>query len=1838
MPETEADSGNGCEELKKKVIENPLLEDNVNVSDDEEMGICKSCSKMFTEVAKKVKSGFSTAACTEVKRFRRRLQSEKRQSLPNICFVCVRSAERDSSSVHGKAGIDSALTRCWKDSVLRDTFTAAFSERSGLSTDAVRELMRSANDTAVVCNVHKQLVRRTIDAVKVSLCNRTCAIPHCDVSHGVRAFRVNETDDMATLEMEDACHIIFDGVSLSQLRDKRICAGHRSALNRSSDSSTLPSLQFPPFARVLKSVVAKTSGFDNQAPRIVYISEVLEYLAQEVSAFLDASCDAYSTAERTQNHIASTTSFMNYSQQWRRHKLQAILVPRLALRGIYLDHSPSSQRKFYINPDATVHYAKMIPKAPAGRQGSQNTVLLSLTASELSRQVSLFGEGLKRDLKSFSTGDWSLRRILSLIPSHLWTFMMWALSSQRRKEAWLIRAREQGISAADIYVNLWPVSNIPSVLESHGSNLFSSLAPADVVLIRRVLTILEQMAFTKTSAVGPILLATGIGLYVSETRKLHETMNKLGLACSRGLVLALQKELVAARQEQEQSGGVYSSIPSGYWCFLALDNLDKAMPHALNVRGANTSGLHVTFGSLHAIELPGNSLQRSADSHFPLRHPLQQFPTREELVDDFVPSTEDADLVSFQNIVFGLVLTYRDRLASDNSSQQLSLRRLLLSALTSHKPRGSKVILARLDDYKATNKHELLKTVDKAVEQLSSTNKDAPLLGVVGDCPTYVILWTRWSSLVKSGEMPRWFPVPGGAAFHDWKSGSFPALKFLFKGSIYEDIIAEGRSGMSQFYVDNFSTVTNLRKNRRTIEQVFVAQIRTASDSMRISDPVFSDALESLESSTHPSLDLSARGLLQEMGSGILVDELVTQRVYKMGEAFRKSILLQSQKSTTADFYLRVLLCEHVVPIIAAQALLRVGQTSVYSKFWFALSPDIMSTQQSTYQKLVVMQMSVHAALPVEVLSDLLAGEPGCLVICRHGDSDIAQYPHDECLECGVKIVKQSIEKGVGDPLKCIYWIGEFNAIDKKMRSEMRMKEREAEGDFEKDDLGIIRGYDREARGASNSLAYDSFMRDRAFHSVAHLSSDGIQNWLRDPHMVIQPGKAVDALRSIRESGKRKMEILVSRLLPPYYRFPMPPSDIAALGLKKPLGPGKWTRAGVVKSMFAISQAQESQASRGKRKYEDPEREFLAHSKRLSKRTRLLQDIALNPDISSDVSTAAKESLSRVRKVSSIVSPRSSAYGEGVGSGDGRRRIARPAVKSGFLRRLQSVAISKLGNDGTFMNESGRISGDYLEAHVDIENVVHGNLAASSAATLCGDILREKTWNSVRQVSAGNRGWELRYLHLHSDVEEWTVRTKDDTAERRSLNRVESSRPNVGAAFDEVVESVAVARFEKAVYTSACLIYGAMEAIQDRLNQRNHGETDTVAVEPAKLSCFCHGGSFAVETSAFGCLPQDLLVVRTPPGTPGLVLVCRKQEKSQQTPVDKLDSLRAKDSVLDSDCMTSHEFASFWGDEVTVLPREACLGLSEKEGLHVFSSGWSRHGEGETRIVWSHLQISCPLMNSPPSEPVDPSGFCTIGGGNIAGSTVLPGKRSGCVILSTDSDCPMISLSNADKIASHGFQHVIGSQVIDIDSLLRVLDLLSVQPRAIVYAFAMGGCDFVPSPYYIPHFSFVDVMLFTSLGRKAKTAIECVSVSSTDVTDVKAKLKNAHIALTILAYAKTRLGKHFARVEALSGILEPGSDAFLSWAEQVRQDIREADTVGSESLMCPCNEDIDLQGRRCLWVSALYWTGARNCKWGWADLGEKKLGLNTVSRCLLKLVDALLSMRPTSMPLYVKKV
>lgn len=197
------------------------------------------------------------------------------------------------------------------------------------------------------------------------------------------------------------------------------------------------------------------------------------------------------------------------------------------------------------------------------------------------------------------------------------------------------------------------------------------------------------------------------------------------------------------------------------------------MPYSLPVASMETAGCHVTFTSLYALLMDADSGQ-TLGIPFVLRNPTQAYPTRESLVAAMVPDRSDPDLVAYQKLTLGLSWVHKAHLSSTIKRMPSSLRRVVFAALVAHPARKSTVMFARLDDFRATNKHDILRVVEEIKSSLCARGGDvAPLLGVSGDFPTFDILWRAWVGIVRAGTPPRWFPVAGGAAFHDWKMEHF---------------------------------------------------------------------------------------------------------------------------------------------------------------------------------------------------------------------------------------------------------------------------------------------------------------------------------------------------------------------------------------------------------------------------------------------------------------------------------------------------------------------------------------------------------------------------------------------------------------------------------------------------------------------------------------------------------------------------------------------------------------------------------------------------------------------------------------------------------------------------------------------------------------------------------------------------------------------------------------------------------------------------------------------------------------------------------------------------------
>lgn len=151
------------------------------------------------------------------------------------------------------------------------------------------------------------------------------------------------------------------------------------------------------------------------------------------------------------------------------------------------------------------------------------------------------------------------------------------------------------------------------------------------------------------------------------------------------------------------------------------------MPNMLNLLKMDTAGSHVIFSSLHGLELPPLSTQRTSIEQPSLVPPQSKYKCRDEVVDNFVHPNDYPDLIAFQNVLCGFVSVYGDHLTAPKSANQLSLRKLLMLPPHVNPPQKGKVVLGRLDNFKVTNQHEPLRVVDESVQQMMTAHPNGPI-------------------------------------------------------------------------------------------------------------------------------------------------------------------------------------------------------------------------------------------------------------------------------------------------------------------------------------------------------------------------------------------------------------------------------------------------------------------------------------------------------------------------------------------------------------------------------------------------------------------------------------------------------------------------------------------------------------------------------------------------------------------------------------------------------------------------------------------------------------------------------------------------------------------------------------------------------------------------------------------------------------------------------------------------------------------------------------------------------------------------------------------------------
>lgn len=1056
-----ASSGHGGLEVKKTVP--ALVSDLVNLTDvGERLNCCSLCATMFDKVEKRSRRTASDADKAVAAFYRRRDRPEK----PTTCYFCDRVEEKTGwrppveSSSQTKIGFDFRFRYLDPESSSFRSVSEALAFRLSLPLSVCAHFVRNT-DTLGACNRHKQVNRHVQHSL--TFISSTCIVPDCGAVINLKVLRAPENGDLSVIE--DALYSAFDSsLAVSDVLDHKLCAEHYALLTRAPRNSRTS----------LACLIADMQLYRGQAVSAFVIS-LLQAFGIDVSssnsaALLPTALDK--DFPRPVHGVIYFKVLFDYllkdteQNKMDRRTLFSILVSALAPFGVHTDKDSHNGFIYFYRQQLVI---EEIRSSESTSEGLSASFIRPLHSDKERQELARLGTVFKEARCELLAGRMNLRDIVLAISPWYWVYNAWTLASGRQRESWIRTAKSMKLAKP---TGIWPCANLDEIMPR--GDILATLVPSSVRLVRRVLTEIERRVTILTGIYGPIGTGVGALVHMKGSKALQVSLSRLGLCCTYSEMLKIRGMFTSQRNAHPAKA--FASIPPNSLVCMSLDNADFSLPNSIDVCGKNTSGEHLTFASVHAMQIPPTHADRPPHL-MAFKDTLIQFPNREEFVSNFVTKHDDPDLVAYGTVLLGRVWQMRERLQSKNPKDQISLRHLLFSSIEVFPAQNSVVIFAKLEDFKASDANELLRVIEDAVlEMLPGQPGRYELLGVSGDFPVLWIVWKEWvkrlALLRSEGKELKWFPFPSGAAFHDLKVGALPTLKMLMEGALVEDLIKNGRAGLSNWYCNNWNLVGNLRKNRRVNDSVIVASILSVVPTLRAEDPELDAALDK---QYEDSAD-DVQGTISKSGSKLRVTQAVTRKAFEDGAAIRKSILQFCGKHRNAAFYLGLVLLDLLIPTTALQILSRCGQTSIYQKFYFNLSPFILQTTKSSYQKHSVMTMHILAVLPDCVVADIFGGAPGAMVV-NPGRNPYANLPQDETTEMGIGDVKGLPIRRKEPLLKSVTWCGEVSRIAKALQSAMKLEgqpgsvfQSKEERQWDKD--GILTTFDKEHGGATNASVY----------------------------------------------------------------------------------------------------------------------------------------------------------------------------------------------------------------------------------------------------------------------------------------------------------------------------------------------------------------------------------------------------------------------------------------------------------------------------------------------------------------------------------------------------------------------------------------------------------------------------------------------------------------------------------------------------------------------------------------------------------------------------------------------
>lgn len=774
------------------------------------------------------------------------------------------------------------------------------------------------------------------------------------------------------------------------------------------------------------------------------------------------------------------------------------------------------------------------------------TAAIGLSPDDSATALAAINKRLGGQKERRQAPTWGLEEEIHMVPAALWARAALEMASPWRKQALMPQSRLDEKRGGASQGKTWPLC-------SQGALRLQAMPSQRLALALSAWISIEHRASARSpKRPGPLTTTFGASALLQMSATMQPCLSRVGVCLSYEAAGQIRGAAAAASKRQ----GILSSIAPHGAAMLATDNFNLSFGHKLALEGSDasvfkgaTTQLPIGRDGLPSLKPPGMTEEEWRSP----RALLSSHPTAAQFVANVVPTSDSPSIKSFSRVLLGLCRRHKGQLISEDSATQLSMSRLLPSALQGFAGDGSEIVCVDLTrrPCEKTTLIDLLRTIK--LQYRPGEPGRCTHVAVIGDQPVFKILLELWhEDLRAGGGLSTWMaPMPGG--FHIDKQGIVSCVKYALAGAGLEELLAA--SGLSRCHQANFHQLTHYRKNSRTMRAVATAT------AIRLGDVVLQelpDALDSLDALSDSEIRASPESEAQKdlRESGLLLTDLVTPSILETGEVLRKGALELAEMSSSAAFHVRTCALECLIPFCGFYFTHRCGQTQITSDYWFYILNVLHATSKFHYQELALCHAAVLAMMPLKMKSELLQLREGSDGITKPGawavamgrkDSKHGSLQIDEALEAGInaKMKMVPLRQEASALEDAIHWIQFVGAAADKLKVETRASRSGIGGRYmETTDEDLLRlSYDREAKTARTVAKMLEMMEGAGHLSAKHLAMPGLVSVLASPPTHITDPEEAHRLVSISSVARASMRLHAHTRLPTCFG-PLPDSDV----------------------------------------------------------------------------------------------------------------------------------------------------------------------------------------------------------------------------------------------------------------------------------------------------------------------------------------------------------------------------------------------------------------------------------------------------------------------------------------------------------------------------------------------------------------------------------------------------------------------------------------------------------------------------------------------------------------------